>query len=164
METGTLKKRYSPPALKQLTFEPAKRLLAHGRNSRQEEVARLLNRLQQQKEQSHRPRNNYLPNTQGENQNARRRPTRGDLTAVRRIGWKHCPYCLNDEVYRSRKEPLTWQDRLCVLFLLRVVRCRECEERHYRPIFLPAPQYPGPVRYPRSVQNGEHDRKHERPA
>lgn len=60
---------------------------------------------------------------------------------MRRIGWKQCPYCLNDEVYRSRKEPLTWPDRLCMFLFLRLVRCRSCEERHYRPFFLPAPKY-----------------------
>ena len=63
-----------------------------------------------------------------------------------KIGWKSCPYCGDDEVYRSRREPLTWLDRACGLFLLQLVRCRQCELRHYRPIFFPAPQYPHPIR------------------
>jgi hypothetical protein len=69
-----------------------------------------------------------------------------------KIGWKTCPYCGADEVYRSRKEPLTWLDQKCGWFLLRLVRCRQCELRHYRPIFFPAPQYPHPIRGQKSAQ------------
>ena len=63
-----------------------------------------------------------------------------------KIGWKTCPYCGDDEIYRSHKELLTWLDRVCGLFLLQLVRCRRCELRHYRPIFYPAPNYPHPIR------------------
>jgi hypothetical protein len=62
-----------------------------------------------------------------------------------KIGWKACPYCGDDEVYRSRRAPLTWLDRFCELFLLRLVRCHECENRHYRPVFFPVPEYPHAV-------------------
>jgi len=62
-----------------------------------------------------------------------------------KIGWKTCPYCDDEEVYRSRSEPRTWLDRACGLFFLQLVRCRRCEIRHYRPIFFPAPHYPHPV-------------------
>ncbi|GEM_PF-6664751 len=62
-----------------------------------------------------------------------------------KIGWRTCPYCGDDEVYRSRKAPLTWLNRICGLFLLQLVRCRQCELRHYRPIFFPVPQYPRPI-------------------
>jgi hypothetical protein len=65
---------------------------------------------------------------------------------MQKIGWKSCPYCGDHEVYRSRSEPLTWLDRVCGLFLLQLVRCHECELRHYRPIFFPAPKYPHPIR------------------
>jgi hypothetical protein len=61
-----------------------------------------------------------------------------------KIGLKRCPYCGDDEVYRSRREPLTWLDRVCGLFLLRLVRCR-CQLRHYRPVFFPAPEYPSQI-------------------
>jgi len=63
-----------------------------------------------------------------------------------KIGWKTCPYCGDDEIYRSHKEPLTWFDRVCGLLLLQLVRCRRCELRHYGPIFFPAPNYPHPIR------------------
>jgi hypothetical protein len=63
-----------------------------------------------------------------------------------KIGWKTCPYCEDEEIYRSRKEPLTWLDRARGLFLLQLVRCRRCELRHYRPIFFPVPNYPYPIR------------------
>jgi len=62
-----------------------------------------------------------------------------------KIGWKRCPHCGDDEVYRSRREPLTWLDRACAVFLLQLVRCRRCQLRHYRPVFLPAPEYPSPI-------------------
>jgi hypothetical protein len=62
-----------------------------------------------------------------------------------KIGWKNCPYCGDPEVYRSRSEPLMWLERSCGFFLLQLVRCHECEERHYRPIFFPAPEFPRPV-------------------
>ena len=63
-----------------------------------------------------------------------------------KIGWKGCPYCGDHEVYRSRTEPLTWLDRVCGVFLLQLVRCHQCEYRHYRPIFFPTPEYPRPTR------------------
>src|SRR5579862_2336408 len=69
----------------------------------------------------------------------------GMLASLRKLGLKGCPYCGNCEVYCSRTEPLTWLDRVCRLFLLRLVRCHECELRHYRPIFLPTPEYPHPI-------------------
>lgn len=62
------------------------------------------------------------------------------------IGWKRCPYCGDDEVYRSRREPLSWLDRACGLFFLQLVRCAYCEHRHYRPILFPASEYPYPIR------------------
>jgi len=84
--------------------------------------------------------------------------------ALRRVGWMRCPYCGEDEVFRSRREPFTWLDRICVLFLLQLVRCSTCEERHYRPIFFPTPEYTGDVRQIRPVRNGSNDEKHERSA
>jgi hypothetical protein len=63
-----------------------------------------------------------------------------------KIGWNNCPYCGDREVYRSRSEALTWLDRVCVLFLLQLVRCHQCELRHYRPIFFRAPEYAHPIR------------------
>ena len=57
-----------------------------------------------------------------------------------KIGWKHCPYCGDDEVYRSRSAPTSFS-RICPLFLLQLVRCHECEEQHYRPLFFPVPDY-----------------------
>lgn len=67
------------------------------------------------------------------------------LTSIRKLGLHGCPYCGNHEVYRSRTKPLTWLDRACGLLLLRLVRCRECELRHYRPVFLPTPEYPSAI-------------------
>jgi len=78
-----------------------------------------------------------------------------------KIGWKKCPYCGDHEVYRSGSGPLSWLDRNCGLFLLQLVRCRECELRHYRPIFLPAAEYPG-RRVPQT--SGEMHRDQERSA
>src|ERR1700757_2766818 len=68
------------------------------------------------------------------------------LASLRRLGLNHCPYCGDHELYRSRTEPLTWLDRACGLLLLRLVRCHECELRHYRPVFLATPEYPHPTR------------------
>jgi hypothetical protein len=68
-----------------------------------------------------------------------------------KIGWKNCPYCGDHEVYRSRSQPLTRIDRMCVFLLLQVVRCYECEERHYRPVFFPVQEPPYPIRL-QSVQ------------
>jgi len=67
------------------------------------------------------------------------------MVLMLKIGWKNCPYCDDDEVYRSRREPLTWLDRVCGLLLLQLVRCRACQLRHYRPLFFPAPEYPSPI-------------------
>lgn len=80
-----------------------------------------------------------------------------------RIGWKGCPWCGDHEVYRSRIEPQTWLDRACVLFLLQLVRCHECESRHYRPLLFPAPEYPRPIRE-KCVQTQTHDEKRKRSA
>jgi hypothetical protein len=62
-----------------------------------------------------------------------------------KIGWKDCPYCCDKEVYRSRRETLTLLDRVCVLFLFQLVRCHQCELRHYRPIFSRTPEYAHPI-------------------
>lgn len=62
-----------------------------------------------------------------------------------KIGWKRCPHCGDHEVYRSRREPLTWLDRVCGVFLFQLVRCHDCEHRHYRPVFIPTPEYPYPI-------------------
>ena len=75
-----------------------------------------------------------------------------------RIGWKGCPWCGDHEVYRSRIEPLTWLDRACVLFLLQLVRCHECESRHYRPLLFPAPEYPRPI-FEKCAQTHDEKRK-----
>jgi hypothetical protein len=75
-----------------------------------------------------------------------------------KIGWKSCPYCGDDEIYRSHKEPLTWLDRACRLFLLQLARCRRCELRHYRPIFFPAPNYPHPIRGEQCSKTAAHQR------
>jgi hypothetical protein len=80
-----------------------------------------------------------------------------------RIGWKGCPWCGDHEVYRSRIEPQTWLDRACVLFLLQLVRCHECESRHYRPLLFPAPEYPRPIRQ-KCAQTHAHDEKRKRSA
>jgi hypothetical protein len=64
---------------------------------------------------------------------------------MRRIGLKNCPYCDAPEVFRSRTEPTTWMDRARGLFLLQLVRCHLCMHRHYRPAFLPAPEYRLPI-------------------
>lgn len=61
---------------------------------------------------------------------------------MRRIGLSDCPYCGSSEVYRS--QPKTLLDRACVLFLVQLVRCHECMRRHYRPLFLPTPEYVTP--------------------
>jgi hypothetical protein len=62
-----------------------------------------------------------------------------------KIGWKGCPYCGDHEAYRSRTEPLTRLDRACRFFLLQLVRCYECELRHYRPIFFSVPESPNRI-------------------
>jgi hypothetical protein len=64
------------------------------------------------------------------------------VVVLRRVGLERCPYCLDEEVYRSRSEPLTLLDRLCMLFFLQLVMCHQCERRHYRPVFFSAPEYP----------------------
>jgi hypothetical protein len=81
-----------------------------------------------------------------------------------RIGWKACPYCGDHEVYRSRREPLTWLDRVCVLFLFQLVRCYECENRHYRPVFFPVPEYYPPELRENLSQSRANHEKHERSA
>ena len=81
------------------------------------------------------------------------------------IGLKCCPYCGDDEVYRSRTEPLTWLERACGLFLLQLVRCHQCELRHYRPVFFPAPEYSHPIRARvKTAQPHANDEGHERSA
>ena len=87
------------------------------------------------------------------------------LASLRKLGLRGCPYCGNHEVYRSRTEPLTWLDRACGLFLLRVVRCHECELRHYRPVFLSTPEYPYPnSAKTKSATNNANDGKRRRSA
>lgn len=54
---------------------------------------------------------------------------------MRRIGLNNCPYRGNAEIYSSR--PTTWQDELCGLLFLQVLRCHSCMRRHYRPLFMP---------------------------
>jgi hypothetical protein len=62
------------------------------------------------------------------------------VNGLPRIALNGCPYCLGLEVYGSR--PKTCLDRVCVLFLLQLVRCHGCMRRHYRPLFWPAPEFP----------------------
>ena len=59
---------------------------------------------------------------------------------MRRISLKNCPYCRSSRIYVS--PPTTVWQKISVLFLLRLVRCHVCIRRHYRPIFLPAPENP----------------------
>jgi hypothetical protein len=81
---------------------------------------------------------------------------------MRSIGLKDCPYCGAPEVFRSRTERTTWLDRACGLLLLRLVRCHSCLRRHYRPAFLPAPDYRLPIRVekhaPASVERDNRER------
>jgi hypothetical protein len=81
-----------------------------------------------------------------------------------KIGWKKCPYCGDYEVYRSRSKPMSWLDRYCGLFLLHLVRCRECELRHYRPLAFPAPECPGNMRALKSPPSNTGDRSQMRSA
>lgn len=79
-----------------------------------------------------------------------------------KIGWKACPYCGDHEAYRSRRAPLTGLERFCGLFLLQLVRCRECENRHYRPVFFPVPEYPygvSPIKPGPRTDDGDERRK-----
>lgn len=152
-------KEYSPPAIKQLSLEEAKRLLLEQNRWIEEEAAELANP----------PRNGQQnvgavnPSASGEE--LRRWAQAEELaTVVRRVGWMRCPYCGDNEIYRSRRGPLTRLDRFCGLFLLQLVRCHGCHERHYRPIFLPAREYSRPVRQVQSVRNDKKDEKHERSA
>lgn len=52
-----------------------------------------------------------------------------------------CPTCLSWYVYKSR---FWYLEYLLLLLLLRPVRCRDCERRYYRSIFLPALKYDEP--------------------
>lgn len=57
-----------------------------------------------------------------------------------RIGLDNCPHCSDTEIYISTSQSI-WED-LMILLLLRPVRCRSCEERFYRPLWVPTPIYP----------------------
>ena len=57
-----------------------------------------------------------------------------------RVGREKCPHCDQEEIYVSRPQGL-WEE-LLILLLLRPVRCRSCEARFYRPLWLPTPIYP----------------------
>jgi predicted Zn-ribbon and HTH transcriptional regulator len=52
-----------------------------------------------------------------------------------------CPRCLSWYIYKSRFWHLEY---LLLLLLLRPVRCRDCERRYYRLIFLPVLQHDDP--------------------
>ena len=62
--------------------------------------------------------------------------------AMRKISISNCPYCGSPEVYRSR--PKTFPDYAVLFLLLEPVRCHRCIRRHFRPIFLPTPEYLSP--------------------
>jgi hypothetical protein len=81
-----------------------------------------------------------------------------------RIGLEGCPYCGSLEVYRSRIEPVEWLDRVCMLFLLQLVRCHGCMRRHYRPLLFPAPEYPNHQPAKKSTQAAANDEKWNRSA
>jgi hypothetical protein len=53
-----------------------------------------------------------------------------------------CPRCFSWYIYKSR---FWYVEYLLLLLLLRPVRCRDCERRYYRLVFLPAlpPRDPG---------------------
>ena len=55
-----------------------------------------------------------------------------------RIGREDCPYChRSSEIYISNPRSI-WED-LLVLLLLRPVRCHDCMQRFYRPLFISTP-------------------------
>jgi hypothetical protein len=56
------KKRYFPPALRDLTPEEAKKVIADGKNCSEEEAAKFLESLQRQKRQNDQKRNAPLNN------------------------------------------------------------------------------------------------------
>jgi hypothetical protein len=58
------KKRYTPPALRNLTFEQAKKIIADGKNCSEEEAAEFLESLQRQKPQNDQKRNHPLKDNQ----------------------------------------------------------------------------------------------------
>ena len=58
---------------------------------------------------------------------------------MRRISLTDCPYCGSSNVYRSHAK--AWTDLAGLVFLLGLARCHGCMRRHYRPLFLPAPEY-----------------------
>jgi hypothetical protein len=58
---------------------------------------------------------------------------------MHRIGVNNCPYCGSSEVYHSQLKTLL--DHAVLFLLLGPVRCHSCMRRHYRPLFLPAPEY-----------------------
>jgi len=61
----------------------------------------------------------------------------GFISVFRRL----CPRCLSWYVYKSRFFHLEY---LLLLLMLRPVRCRDCERRYYRLIFLEALQQKNP--------------------
>jgi hypothetical protein len=59
---------------------------------------------------------------------------------VLKIGTSSCPYCQRSDVYVSY--PKSFWEELAVLLLLRPVRCHDCMNRFYCPLFVPAPVPP----------------------
>jgi hypothetical protein len=60
--------------------------------------------------------------------------------SVIKIGIESCPHCRETEIYSSSVQSI-WED-LIVLLLFRPVRCRGCEERFSRPLWVFTPTYP----------------------
>jgi len=77
-----------------------------------------------------------------------------------RVGLNDCPYCGNVAVYRSK--PTRLIDRVCMIFLLQIVRCHGCMRQHYRPIFWPTTEFP--ISAKKSVQTRANDDKRQRSA
>ena len=59
---------------------------------------------------------------------------------MRRISLKNCPHCGCSKIYVSSSA--TRWDKICVVFLLQLVRCHICMRRHFRPIFVRAAENP----------------------
>jgi hypothetical protein len=70
--------------------------------------------------------------------------------AMRRIGLARCPYCNSSSLFASR--PKTLWEKTSFLFLLRLVRCRDCFLHHYRPLFMPVKYWR--IHRHRSTPNG----------
>jgi len=51
-----------------------------------------------------------------------------------------CPSCgASDQIFRSRWRG-AMEKALCLVFMVRPVRCDWCHRRHFRPVFLRAPR------------------------